>query len=57
MQLCTTETGGHSWPGGRGLRQRLGAEAGGGPSQAISATDLMWEFFSGGVAPDAAPGR
>lgn len=44
VQLCTTDAGGHSWPGGpgRGLRQRLGS----GPSQAISATELMWEFFS-----------
>ena len=40
VELCVTETGGHSWPGG-------GANfAGRRPSQAISANDLMWDFFS-----------
>jgi polyhydroxybutyrate depolymerase len=39
VQLCVTETGGHSWPGGSKDR---GDEA---PSQAISANDLMWDFF------------
>lgn len=39
VQLCATETGGHSWPGGRTARI-------GGASQAISATDLIWDFFS-----------
>lgn len=40
VELCVTETGGHSWPGGgtqQGRKQ---------PSTAISANDLMWEFFS-----------
>lgn len=40
VELCVTETGGHSWPGGgtqQGRKQ---------PSQAISANDLMWRFFS-----------
>ena len=42
VQLCVTETGGHSWPGGHKVR------AGGEPaSQALSANDLMWEFFRG----------
>ena len=36
VQLCVTATGGHSWPGGKTR----------GASQALSATDLMWEFFS-----------
>lgn len=39
VQLCVTATGGHSWPGGN---KRRGEPA----SQAISATDLMWDFFS-----------
>lgn len=39
VQLCVTETGGHSWPGGTKARAR---EA---PSAAISANDVMWEFF------------
>jgi polyhydroxybutyrate depolymerase len=40
VELCVTDTGGHSWPGGgtqRGRKQ---------PSMAISANDLMWNFFS-----------
>lgn len=40
VELCVTDTGGHSWPGGgtkNGRKQ---------PSQAISADDLMWQFFS-----------
>ena len=40
VQLCVTDTGGHSWPGGgtqQGRKQ---------PSMAISANDLMWSFFS-----------
>lgn len=40
VQLCVTETGGHSWPGAE--RVRRGKEA---PSQAISANDTMWAFF------------
>ncbi|XHS80131.1 alpha/beta hydrolase family esterase [Burkholderiaceae bacterium UC74_6] len=40
VELCVTETGGHSWPGG-------GANfAGRKPSKEISANDLMWDFFS-----------
>ncbi len=39
VQLCVTETGGHSWPGGAKDR---GNEA---PSQAIRANDVMWDFF------------
>ncbi|WP_197722840.1 alpha/beta hydrolase family esterase [Sulfurivermis fontis] len=40
VQLCVTEDGGHSWPGGN--KPRIGAK----PSRAISANDVMWEFFS-----------
>ncbi len=44
VQLCVTDTGGHSWPGGHKAR------AGESPSQALSANDVMWKFFT------AAPG-
>ena len=40
VELCVTDSGGHSWPGGgtqQGRKQ---------PSMAISANDLMWDFFS-----------
>jgi polyhydroxybutyrate depolymerase len=40
VQLCVTETGGHSWPGG--VKPRGGEP----PSQAISANDVMWDFFN-----------
>jgi polyhydroxybutyrate depolymerase len=39
VQLCVTEAGGHSWPGGV---KRRGKEP---ASQAISANEVMWEFF------------
>ncbi len=39
VKLCVTETGMHSWPGGQ---KEKGDEP---PSQAISANDMMWEFF------------
>lgn len=42
VQLCVTDTGGHSWPGGEKPRGSRGGE---GPSQAISANDIMWSFF------------
>lgn len=49
VELCVTETGGHSWPGGIKLR-------GGEPaSQALSANDVMWTFFSS--RPSADPTR
>jgi polyhydroxybutyrate depolymerase len=38
--LYTIEVGGHAWPGGK--KGRLGADE---PTQEISATDLMWDFF------------
>lgn len=37
VQLCVTETGGHSWPGVPNRRKE--------PSMAINANDLMWDFF------------
>lgn len=40
VQLCVTETGGHSWPGGY---KALNGEP---ASQAISANDVMWTFFT-----------
>jgi polyhydroxybutyrate depolymerase len=39
VELCVTETGGHSWPGGNKARAEES------PSHAISANELMWEFF------------
>lgn len=40
VQLCVTEKGGHSWPGGKKPRGN-----GGDPSKAISANDVIWDFF------------
>lgn len=39
VELCVTETGGHSWPGAEKTRGDEPA------SKAISANDVMWEFF------------
>jgi polyhydroxybutyrate depolymerase len=39
VQLCVTESGGHSWPGGS-------KDRGEAPSQAIRANDVMWDFFT-----------
>jgi len=39
VELCVTDTGGHSWPGATARRE------GKNPSMAISANDLMWQFF------------
>lgn len=39
VQLCVTRTGGHSWPGVASKRK------GKSPSMAISANDLIWNFF------------
>ncbi len=41
VQLCVTEHGGHSWPGGKKANPFSHAKA----SQAISANDVMWDFF------------
>jgi polyhydroxybutyrate depolymerase len=40
VELCVTESGSHSWPGGGKARAEEP------PSQAIRANDLMWQFFS-----------
>lgn len=40
IELCVTDAGGHSWPGG--VKPRSGQES---PSTAISANDVMWDFF------------
>lgn len=40
VKLCVTETGAHSWPGGEKVR---GSESN---SKAISANDIMWDFFN-----------
>ncbi len=40
VELCVTDSGGHSWPGGGAQQGRKQ------PSPAISANDLMWQFFS-----------
>lgn len=39
VQLCVTESGGHSWPGATKTRGEAA-------SQAISANEVMWEFFN-----------
>lgn len=39
VQLCVTDTGAHSWPGGTKPRSEA-------PSSAISANDVMWKFFT-----------
>ncbi|WP_374642132.1 PHB depolymerase family esterase [Hydrogenophaga sp.] len=41
VQLCVTETGGHSWPGASVVRR--GKEP---ASQALDASRVIWEFFS-----------
>lgn len=41
VQLCVTDGGGHSWPGGAKPR------ASEPPSTAIVANDVMWDFFMG----------
>lgn len=42
VKLCVTESGGHSWPGGKKPSLFFGGAS---PSQAIQANDVMWEFF------------
>ncbi len=38
IEIVVTETGGHSWPGGRSVRGKT-------PSVAINADDIIWDFF------------
>ena len=40
VELCVTATGGHSWPGGKKPR------GDGTTSTALSATDVIWDFFN-----------
>lgn len=40
VQLCVTDTGGHSWPGGR---KAIGGAPG---SDALSANAVIWDFFA-----------
>lgn len=40
VELCVTETGGHSWPGAAAVRRGKP-----GASQALVAVDAMWDFF------------
>jgi polyhydroxybutyrate depolymerase len=40
VQLCVTDSGGHSWPGS--VKKRRGEP----PSEALSANDTMWAFFT-----------
>ncbi len=42
VKLCVTETGGHSWPGAKATPRKKSIP----PSQAIDATDVIWDFFS-----------
>ena len=42
LKLCVTEDGGHSWPGGT-KPFRLAKTT---PSKALSANDVMWDFFN-----------
>lgn len=44
VQLCVTSAGGHSWPGASKVRR--GKEP---ASQALSANDVMWDFFESTV--------
>ena len=41
VQLCVTETGGHSWPGASEVRRGKPPA-----SHALSANDVMWDFFT-----------
>lgn len=47
VQLCVTETGGHSWPGATKTRGHEPA------SRALSANDVMWTFFTSTRVPNA----
>jgi polyhydroxybutyrate depolymerase len=45
VKLCVTETGGHSWPGGKKI---MGKKDG---STAINANDVIWAFFQAHPKP------
>lgn len=40
VQLCVTDTGGHTWPGAQTVRRGKALA-----SQALNANDLIWDFF------------
>ena len=46
VELYTIEGGKHAWPGGEAVNQAMGE-----PNMEISATILMWEFFSSHPMP------
>ena len=46
VKLCTTDSGGHSWPG-NGNKATPRSDDKEPPSQAINATDALWSFFKG----------
>ncbi len=46
VQVCVTASGGHAWPGAGRVRARKAPA-----SQAISADDVMWDFFTRTEAP------
>ena len=51
--LITVTGAGHQWPGGTGrnvVQRALGLEA---PSDALDATDTIWNFFAAHPAPSA----
>lgn len=42
VELVVTETGGHSWPGGKAVRGKS-------PTRAVIANDIIWDFFKAQV--------
>jgi len=46
VELYTIEGGKHAWPGGEAVNQQMGE-----PTTEISATPIMWEFFSSHPMP------
>ena len=54
VELVTIEGAGHQWPGAparSGLQKALGLDP---PSQALDATDTIWQFFAAHPAPSTA---
>ena len=47
VELYTINGGGHAWPGGNGPASPIGDK----PTQTISATNLIWDFFAGHPKP------
>ena len=46
VELYTIQDGEHAWPGGEAVSAQVGE-----PTMEISATPLMWEFFSAHPMP------